>query len=191
MPFYFHIPVGRYGESKQPSPRHSQNKMGAIIYNSDLSRELQDGAKIQVSRDRVPNELAEKVIPVMEVNPKMLRRCNVAASGLAANSAASTVYTSPSDKDFYLVAMALSTIKDATSTSTAARITSTINGASVSLLSIASATLTAQADSTSLTLPIPLKIDRGTSIAVTNTTADANVSTRASIFGYTDDLVKA
>ncbi len=48
------------------------NKMGAIIYNSDVTKELRDGGKISL-RDAIPNQLAEKVVPVMEVNPKFYK----------------------------------------------------------------------------------------------------------------------
>lgn len=67
----------------------------AKITNSDLTHELVDGAKIQTAFDRVPNELAEKVVPVMEVNPKLLKNCTILI-----NSSANT-YTVPAGKILY------------------------------------------------------------------------------------------
>jgi hypothetical protein len=159
----------------------------ANINNSQLSKELIDGAKIQTSFDKIPTQLADKVVPVMEVNPKMLRMCNVAKSSTATNATSATLYTTPTDRDFYLCGLALSTIKDVTSTSLSSGITTTINGASVTLLSIASLSLTVQNSSTNLVISPPILVDRGVTIAVTNSTNVANITSRASLVGYTID----
>jgi hypothetical protein len=42
----------------------------ATIYNSDVTKELQRLCKIQINRDKVPNLLAEKIVPVVISNPK-------------------------------------------------------------------------------------------------------------------------
>ena len=40
----------------------------AKIYNSEIIKELVDGCKLQINTDKVPNELAEKVVPVFLAN---------------------------------------------------------------------------------------------------------------------------
>jgi hypothetical protein len=157
----------------------------ATIYNSDLSKELVKGASLQQMRDSIPNQLADKVVPTMEVNPNLFRKINVCRSGSAANATTTALYVTPTDKDFYIVAMALSVIKDVTSTSNLSSIQVTIDGITgLSILSLAAQTLTAQTLSSSISLPCPIKIDRGTTISVNNSTNVANIKASATIFGY-------
>jgi hypothetical protein len=74
------------------------------INNSDLTKELVEGGKIAIAKEQVPTQLADKVVPVMEVNPKLFRRINISAS----ITADGTVYTTPSNKEFYLTNISLS-----------------------------------------------------------------------------------
>lgn len=163
----------------------------ATIYNSELSKELLEGAKIQVHRDSVPTQLAEKVVPVMEVNPKLLRRVNVLKRNSAVNSTSATILAVAADRDFYLTSAFLSVIKDATSTSVSSNITATIDGVSSNLLSIAELTLTAQSSQSNMAYTPPIKIDSGTNISVTNSTNVANITAIAGITGYYSDIPKA
>lgn len=146
---------------------------------------MQKSAGIQVSKDRIPTELAEKVVPVLEVNPKLLRNCNIVKSTSAVNSTSGTLYTTPTNQDFYLCAAELSVIKDATATSTSSTITCTPKGGAASIiLRIMGLTLTAQENSISISLRFPILLERGTTITVTNSTNVGNVSSSGTIFGY-------
>lgn len=123
-------------------------------------------------------------VPVVETNPKMLRRCEIVKTASAANATSATIYTTPADKDFYLSAVGLSCIKDATSTSTLSSIVTTVLGSSVVVIGIAGFTLTAQNDTMTLNFPVPIKVDRNVVISVNNSTNVANVTSRGSIAGY-------
>jgi hypothetical protein len=157
----------------------------ATIYNSDLSKELRDGSKAQIT-DTLPSKLGNEVIPVMEVNPKMLRYCDLVKSVIATNTTSSTIVTLSSDKDFYLCGGALSVVKDVTSPSTTSAIAITNFGDSsaTNFLAIVGLTLTIQENCTSIDLARPIRLARGSSITLTNASATANVSSRASIWGY-------
>lgn len=163
----------------------------ATIHNTDLTKELKEGAKLQQLRDVIPSQLAEKVVPVMEVNPKLLRRCNVVRGQEAINNTSGTIYTTPTDKDFFLVACGLGVIKDATSTSILTTLRATIDGVSQKILSIPSISLTPQISTISNSFPTPLKIDRGTSILLVNSTNVANITCSGSIVGYLIDNINA
>jgi hypothetical protein len=163
----------------------------AQIHNSDLSKELIKGGRLQVSRDVVPNQLAEKVVPVMEVNPKLLKIANIVRSATAVNSTSSNIYTTPTDRDFYLTFANISVLKDVTSTSTETSIKVTIDGILQRLISIAGISLTPQTLGTSQSFDIPIKIDRGTGILVTNGTNVANINAWGNIAGYIDDVSNA
>ncbi len=156
----------------------------AQIYNSDLIKGMANDAQIQLNRDYPPQQLADKVVPVMETNPRILQKLNYTHSNTATNATSATIYTTPTDQDFYLSAVALAIIKDATSTSVKSAITATINGVAQDLLSIPEITLTAQTAQMSLAFPKDILIDKGTNIVVTNSTNVANILATGVIFGY-------
>lgn len=120
----------------------------AKIFNSNLTKELVDGAKLQTAFDKVPSELAEKVVPVMEVNPKLLRKTNLVLNGSrTASGAAITLITPSSDKKTFITGIRLSVVKDATcdASSSDFSIRGTIkDGGSTVFCSLPLLTLTAQ-----------------------------------------------
>lgn len=162
----------------------------ATIYNSDLTNQLRDGAKISL-RDAIPNQIADKVVPTMEVNPKLFRRINVveAAGRSAASSVA--VYTTPVGKDFFLVSYQVAFIKDVTNdhaTGGVNLMTAVINGRTINLASAAIITLTAQNGIITVQPNIPIKIDQNTAITLGAVTIGAGVFVRqCNIQGYLVD----
>lgn len=160
----------------------------ATIFNSDLTKEITTGAKLQTGRDIIPSQLAEKVVPVMEVNPKLLRRCNILKTATATNATTATIYAVPAGRPFYLTAATLSMIKDATATSTSTRLIVNVDGVSARVLTIEGMTLTADTQTLTINFPFPIKVDAGSNITVTNTTNVANITSTGVIVGYHDDI---
>lgn len=158
-----------------------------IIHNSDLTNELKEGAKLQQLNDIVPNILSNQVVPVMEVNPKLLRRINYARDGTSTNSTGGTLVTTPADKDLFITSIILSFSKDATATSLFSGVTCIINGLTVSMIKIATLTLTAERGEIAIDFNSPIKPDRNTAIRTVNSTNAANVVCCATILGYTVD----
>lgn len=163
----------------------------ATIYNSDLFKELASAAKIQVSVDNIPNQLAEKVVPVMEVNPKLLRRTEIIRHNDATNATSATIYTTPTNQDFYLTHLTLSTMKDVNSAATFSAISCVIDGITRYAATLGFITLTASKDSLSLSFITPIKCDRNTTIGIVNSSAVANIITIGSIGGYIDYIPNA
>lgn len=163
----------------------------AVIYNSDLTKELVDVAKIQVSRDSTPNQIADKVVPVIDVNPKHSRVLNHATVNTATNSAGVTIYTTPTDRDYFLTQVFLYFIKDVTSTSTYSAIDVVIGGGRYTLLSLPQISLTVQQGGLSISFHRPMKIDRGTTIRLLNSTNVANITSTGGVAGYTVENVNA
>lgn len=160
--------------------------MGATIYNSDCTKGLAQNAGIQQNADRVPNELAEKIVPTFETNPVMLRRTNVVAWATGTSALATTIYTTPADRDFYLTGYDMSVSKTAAANSARCWLSFRIGGASQRVI-IQGTTLTAQQQGTSLWLNQPLKLDRNSLIEVNNAVNEATISTTATIFGYINE----
>ena len=154
------------------------------IQNSDTIKEIRDTARLSIS-EGFPTALNDKVIPVIDVNPKHARVCDIVKTAVAQNATSATVYTTPTDQDFYLVGWNLNLIKDATSTSTASGIKFTVNGAQAAHSRIASLSLTAQTANIVVVLDKPIKLDRNTTVTIENGTNVANITLYGTIFGYT------
>jgi hypothetical protein len=168
--------------------------MGTKIYNSELSTELREGAKIQQGIDPTPSELADKVIAVMEVNPKLLRNIEILASAATTGTGASTIMTTPRDKDIYVTEITLGIIKDVlcdVATGTYA-INTTINGVSRPLVNTPILTLTAQNQNLVISFSRPIKLDRNVTIALASASSTAGIFNRSTIiFGYYVENINA
>jgi hypothetical protein len=152
-------------------------------YNQSINQDLN---RIFDLKGENSNEIADFIQPVINIyaSPNIIRK------GTASNSTSGTIYTTPSDKDFYLTNCAISVTKDATSTSTGSDIQVTINGVTFQILTLATLTLTAQNMSNSMDFSNPIKIDRGTPIQILNATNVANVRAVGNIVGFTTETTK-
>jgi len=158
------------------------------IQNSSTVRELIKAAGLTAG-DGIPTRLAESVVPVIDINPSHARVCDIVILTAPSSSGNATIYTTPSDKDFYLVSASLGVIKDATcndATGNASSIVITVNSVQQSLLQIAGITATAQMENFSSFFPVPIKIDRNTAIVLSGATFTLGVKVRsAGLVGYT------
>lgn len=160
----------------------------ANIYNSDLTKELVEGAKLQLSREYPPNQIADKVVPVMEVNPKLLRRTNLVRNFSSTTTAGSTtLVTAENSKDIFITGISVHIVKDAVCDAATGNVSFTLNidGAARTIISLGLITLTAQQISREVIFENPIKIDRGSSITYSSTTFTAGVCLRSyQIYGY-------
>jgi len=160
----------------------------ATIYNSELTKEITDGAKIQTSHDLVPTQLAEKVVPVMEVNPKLLKYCNILKQVNSSSSGNTVIYTTPANKDFYLTCIVLSTQTDATSDGTSLNIWGAIRGKTGSNLAfIPKLASTAIHTNLVIPFPVPILLEKSENIILTQTFSVGAQNTSATVIGYTVD----
>lgn len=153
----------------------------SLFRNNTTLLQIREALGLQQATDKIPIP-----IPVVEVNPRLLRQCNIVKANQS-TGATVTVYTTPSDRDFYICAATLSFQKDAASTCTYSSLTITIDGTSVSLLRVTGIASTVQNDSVTISLPFPLKIDRGTNIQIAHAVNSATVQSQATIIGFTLD----
>lgn len=167
----------------------------ATIYNSQLSKELQDGAKIQINRDVIPNQLAEKVVPVMEVNPKLLRRVDYVLTGSRATTGGVTLDTTKTNADTYIVGGTLSFSKNAACDGASGEIvfiSAVINGQTIKFANMAGTVTTEENGSVAFSMPFPMKVDRGSQILLNGAGFTAGVrSIAASVYGYIDYAIGA
>ena len=135
--------------------------------------------------ETLPQLDTSKIILTSEVNPKLLRRANIVRRARAANAISSTIYTTPTDKDFYITSVSISNTKDVTATSVNSDVRATIDGVVQNIIELSYLTLTAQNMSSAQNFVCPIKVDRGTVISVNNNTNVANIGTTGVITGYT------
>lgn len=153
--------------------------------NAITSDELRKAGSIQISVDSVPTKIADTIVPVIECNPKLLRRTDFIKTGNLADATTTTITTTPTDKDTFITNIVLSFIKDANATSTAVGVYATTDdGLSQYLIYLPCLTLTAQTQTISFELANPLKLKRGTGVSLVSATAVASISAKATIYGF-------
>jgi len=148
-------------------------------YNPTLSEDMQRIFNIKSGENT--DQVAEFIQPTKEI----LRKANIVRSA----SAASTIWTTPSDKDFYLTGLNVCSSHAALDTGTAVSITLFVDGVSrsiVQLTGINGANPAEQSISHDFTHPV--KVDRNT--AITLNQAGAFTAVRAVIIGYTEEVTK-
>ena len=153
--------------------------------NSDLSNELRDVLKINQLVDGIPQNFQDIVIPVVDVNPKHSRRCDICRCVTATNFTSVNLLTIDPNKEFFLTNATLSYIKDVTSVATVIQISAVIEGVVSQILRLPSLTLTAGTGQIGMSFPIPVRIDRGTTMTIESDSAVANLKAVATLQGFT------
>jgi hypothetical protein len=161
------------------------------INNSELSQELINGSGI-TGLNSIPNDLGKTIVPVMEVNPRLLRKINIVKAQSRATTSASpiTLYTTPARKDFYLVGVTYTITKDAAcdAATTIYGFKCYVGSLQVQLYGKYHITLTAEQESIYLVFPIPIKCDRATAISLDAISYTAGICCRnLCIMGFVDE----
>lgn len=130
-------------------------------------------------------EVEPKIQPVVQILPSI-----EVISLSAVNSTGGTILDTPADKDLYVVAAQLTSEQNATATNSETNISATINGRNTQLLALKRVSSSGWSDSVALQFPFRgVKIDRGTPITISNTTATAQVTSKAIIYFYTEETI--
>lgn len=165
--------------------------MGAKIYNSDCTKDLAQNAGIQQMTDKVPDELAEKIVPTFETNPLLLRRNNILGivERQATAASASVIFASPAGKKTFITGIEIYMIKDAACDKASGHfsLNAAVKGsAAQNILKVPVLTLTAQSETAILSLAFPLEIEPLTSITLNSFSfAAGNCINGAVVYGYT------
>ena len=155
----------------------------AYIDNTQTKKEIEDAIRGNSVSNLAPSKVSDNVQLVCNVNPKDYRRCNIIKTA----TSATTIYTTPTDKDFYISGSMLSISTTAAGTNVAS-INIVPFGESVAI-PINSArifnTATVDGDHAEVYTPfsIPILLARGSTI--TSTSSGTIGSGRYTIIGYT------
>lgn len=159
----------------------------ATIYNSELSKELQQGAKLQI-RDKMPSELADKVVPVMETNPKLLRRAQqLGTMSRGTTTTSLTIFTPQAGKETYITGLNISNTQNAACDNVLLSIVAAQGTSQLILYKRNKETLTAQSFFDHIDFVPAIKIDNGTNVTFSGAFTAGTCQTDAAIFGYQID----
>lgn len=154
--------------------------------NKQLVNTAIDELKLNPVTDAIPRQVVPTIQPVFELKRKSI---NVIKNAGLINGTTGTIYTTPSDKDFYLMGSSITYIKDASSTSIYSTVRCTIEDGTLSDVNvIAQLTLTAQQGSNSINYGQEgIKLKRNTAITIQNSAGTANITAYGIIWGYTEE----
>lgn len=159
------------------------------IRNSRVARELREAAQLQLATDHLPMKLADYVMPTIEVNPRLVRVQNVIAHTSRSTTGTSTVYTVPSDRDFYLCMAQMSASFDATADSTNSFLTVTLDDGAANLrpIQLMKQTTTATAHNQAVFFNPPIKLKRGSTVGLNLSFTVGSGNGSANVSGYVVD----
>lgn len=170
----------------------------AKINNQEVMQKLIDELELYPAKDVIPTELAEKILPVFQVNSQDITvsptPANIVREGISTLATGDvTLYTTSAKDQFYLTNVALSFAMDGDGVSGAwdslAQIQITIDGTARAILSLPfrmeSDHVGSEHLSVSLNFQNPVKVDKSTNIILKDPVKNG-IMTRGTIVGYTE-----
>ena len=125
-------------------------------------------------------DVIQPVIPIVRTN-------NIVREAEGAGTGNSTIYTTPTDRDFYLTGWVLNFAADAANDAVTIALQTTIDNVTRILCRKKKITATAQSETIVCNYIEPIKIDRGANILIACTFTAGNIPRSATITGYTMD----
>ena len=160
----------------------------ARINVSAVIKKLIDGLGLSAAFEKVPVEVAEKVLPVFNVNPDPEIQIKEASASDFANDV--LVHQCHATKRTFLSFVRLSFSKNASATSITTQLNITPKGkAQVPVMQMRYEPLTAGSESNSLSPPLFIELEKGSDIRVGNSTTVASIDGTAGIGFFEVDEV--
>jgi hypothetical protein len=159
----------------------------ATVNNQDTIREIIKATKLDANIDKVPDSFSSSIVPVIEVNPRLLKTARVlGAASQATTGTVTAVSTSTTDETF-VTGIQTSFVKNVTcdiATGSIA-IQAVIDGATVMLGRFSVLTLTAERGELPLMFNPPIKVDKNSVINITGAFTAGALMRNLIVFGYT------
>lgn len=153
----------------------------ATIYRNTYLQWLQKILGLQSSKEQPPSTLAPTVQAIVDIVPRIttvVRRASSATTGGA------TLYTTPTDKDFYITFVDMAYSKDAANDTTEVYIDCVINGSTTRIMSLNVVAATAQADGKIVSLPYPVLVDRNSVVRIVSNFTAGTLNRQGTVGGY-------
>ena len=137
---------------------------------------------LQSLAEKLPTTLNPTIQPTLDLNPE--RFVNVVKTSFVDG----TLYTTPTDREFYLTSACISAFDKANDASVLDKMVVTLeSGETMDLLAVRNGSTATSANSTQMCMvyPFPIKLKKGTNIVMTEASDDATFT----ITGYTVDIL--
>jgi hypothetical protein len=154
----------------------------ARITRSSILQWVQDALGIQNGADSVPQYLTNQVVPVFDIQPKIT---NFVTQTTSTATGDTTIFTTPTDKDFFITFATIANTANAASDSVVCSIGVTIGGATRRIMYLVKETTTAGSQNAEMCFTYPIKVDRGSIIRLTKAFTAGATTVNATIGGYT------
>lgn len=153
--------------------------------NTEVTKQLRDGLKINQAYESVPNEIGKTIVPVFISNPQF-KKINFIDS-VSGDNSGTAMYTVPVGKRLILKTASLSVEKDAAATTTNVQLRITMDGEILNILYLGFLASTAGAQSTSLNYGEGILLTAGESVSVGTTGYTTVTRYACSITGILED----
>ena len=133
----------------------------------------------------IDDHLTDQISPVIQPTIEIKPFANIVRNTSRGSTGTSTIFLTPTDKDFYLTSVGMSGQFDVVADNTAIEIRAAINGVTRTLIDIRKLTLTPVTVQQFVSYNMPIKIDKGSTIILTSTFTVGAGSFSGFITGYT------
>jgi len=133
-----------------------------LIQNPDAAQIIRDNAKLTLT-EGFPQNLLPNVQPVMDMTPRFHQLLRLEQAASATSTSSSTLFTASTSRKTFIVAVAMSYVKDAACDAGNGTfgIRANVGGVSKQILSVYNLTLTAQQGNVFYSCDKPILIDKG------------------------------
>lgn len=131
------------------------------INNGEISRSFDEGFITNTTEIGQLSNTSNIVAPTYDYSNNLF--CDISKYS-SATGGVSTIYTTPTNRDFFLTSAYLDMLKIVTDNGTFCVLQASVNGAIQWLIALTGVTLNADSKNASVVFNPPIKIDRGTNI---------------------------
>lgn len=153
----------------------------AKIERSEITQKAIKDLRLNPAFEKMPTEASDKIVLTYPLNEKVVK---IVRGSEKTTTGSSTVYTTPSNKDFYLTGCYLQNNSNATADNTDIRLTCVIDGGTQFLIQFKKITLTAFNNMLNREFSVPIKLDRNSTIVLSSAFTVGSSTTSAGITGF-------
>jgi len=158
--------------------------------NTEITKTIRDGLKIEQGIEDVPTEVGSKILPVFLVNQSIASGASTSQTLIVndadANDAlTNTIFTAHATKDTYLMGTTLTYKKDNINPGKTSYISCTPRGLGPTKINILNyVPLSSNDGFNTVMLPYPILLEKGTTVTVNNESATSIIFTTGSAFYF-------
>lgn len=150
--------------------------------NTEVSKKIRNGLKIQQAIDSVPQRVGDVILPVFVANPDRVIQSDDAS---VADGTSAIIMTTHATRKTFLTDALLTVAKDVNATASFSTITANLKGkAAASIIFLRYEPLTAGQFFAAMNFNFPIELEPNTQITITHNTAIASIDGTAKIYFF-------